>query len=69
MASPITSQYRENLIALVASMAGAGSSDPSIAARLEISVSQVRELRRESGADPGEQRWLPAHHRQGGDHG
>jgi hypothetical protein len=62
MPERITGQYRENLRALVARMAGAGVSDPRIAARLEITVSQVRGLRRESGTHPGEQRWLPSHH-------
>lgn len=47
-----------NRIELIARFAKAGTNDPSIAARLGVSVSMVRRLRKEAGISPGETRWL-----------
>lgn len=44
--------------AIVARFAMTGRDDPTIAARLEITVSEVRALRREYDIPPGETRWL-----------
>lgn len=42
---------------LIRNLAAGGVDDPTIAARLGISVSNVRRIRREDGIQAGEQRW------------
>lgn len=44
---------------LVERLATAGRDDPTIAARLDISVSRVRALRKAFDIPAGERRWLP----------
>lgn len=46
---------------LIARLANMRRDDPTIAARLGITVSQVRALRKEYGIKPGETRWTPRH--------
>lgn len=57
MAERMNEQTRFNVGQLIASLARAGSNDPDIAARLGITVAQVRRIRREDGIEAGEQRW------------
>lgn len=56
-ARPITGPSRFNIAELVGSVARGGGDDPSIAARLGITVWQVRGIRRDFGIEAGEQRW------------
>lgn len=48
---------RFNLSELVGSLARGGTNDPDIAFQLGITVSQVRDIRKDFGIEAGEQRW------------
>jgi hypothetical protein len=51
-------QTRFNLSELISGLARIGRNDPTIAAHLGISVSTVRDIRREYGIPAAERRWL-----------
>jgi hypothetical protein len=55
--------YRDNLADLIETMANAGLNDPIIARRLDITLQQVRGIRRVYDIPAGERRWLPEHRR------
>lgn len=48
---------RINVSELIRRLARTGTDDPTIAARLGLSVSTVRRIRDEDGIEAGEQRW------------
>lgn len=58
MAERMNETTKVNTIELIWRLARAGNDDPSIAARLGISTSTVRRLRKEADIPPGETRWL-----------
>ncbi|MER7126678.1 hypothetical protein [Micrococcus luteus] len=60
MAERISGIYEENLRQMIGRFALTGRDDPTIAARLGITVGQVRRIRKKYNIAPGEQRWLPA---------
>jgi predicted transcriptional regulator len=55
---PITGPSRDATAQIIARFANAGIDDPRIAARLGITVAQVRGIRRRYRIEAGEQRWL-----------
>lgn len=58
MAERMNEQTRQATAEIIARLANAGRDDPTIAARLGITVSQVRGLRRAFEIPPGETRWI-----------
>lgn len=58
MTHRITGPSRQATANIIADLARGGCDDPTIAARLEITVSQVRGIRKEFNIPPGETRWI-----------
>jgi hypothetical protein len=63
MPDAITGPSRSATAEIIARFANGGRDDPTIAARLGITVSQVRSLRAEFNIPPGETRWSHGHQR------
>lgn len=49
----------DNVIQLIRVLARGRASDPAIAARLGLTVAQVRRARKDNDIPAGERRWLP----------
>jgi hypothetical protein len=56
----MTAAVNDNVIELVGQLARGGCSDPAIAERMGLTVSQVRRVRKDNDIPAGEQRWLRA---------
>lgn len=62
MTDQIRGPSRQATAEIIARFANTGRDDLTIAARLGITVAQVRGLREEFDIPPGETRWFRTHH-------